>query len=90
MAMKKENIDTPCTTAEDIKATLLELGSEKQSKIQMRFFKTGKGDYGEGDKFLGVMIPNVRLVVRPGRVPHSRLPPHLPGTSGTRCACVGC
>ncbi|MCQ2200605.1 MAG: DNA alkylation repair protein [Bacteroidales bacterium] len=62
--MKKENIDTPCTTAEDIKATLLELGSEKQSKIQMRFFKTGKGDYGEGDKFLGVMNPNVRLVVK--------------------------
>jgi len=40
------------------------LENEKQRKSLMRFFKTGKGEYGEGDKFLGLTNPQSREFVK--------------------------
>ncbi|MCQ2198641.1 MAG: DNA alkylation repair protein [Paludibacteraceae bacterium] len=51
-------------TAEEIEETLLGMADEKKAKVLMGFFKTGKGEYGEGDIFLGINNPNTRLVVK--------------------------
>ncbi|MGM9694456.1 MAG: DNA alkylation repair protein [Alloprevotella sp.] len=55
-------------TAADILETLESMRDERQRRILMRFFKTGVGDYGEGDEFLGLRVPQTRLVVREARL----------------------
>jgi len=52
------------TTANEIIELMLSMRNEEQARTLMRFFKTGKGQYGEGDKFLGLKVPQTRAVVR--------------------------
>ena len=51
-------------TAGDVVAYMESLKNEEQRKILMRFFKTGLGEYGEGDEFLGLKVPQTREIVK--------------------------
>lgn len=47
-----------------IKADLRLKSKPKKIPIYQNFFKTGKGQYGEGDIFIGVSVPNTREVAK--------------------------
>ena len=38
--------------------------NEEKAKISSKFFKTGPGEYGEGDKFLGISVPETRKIAK--------------------------
>lgn len=43
---------------------LVALGNARAAEFALRFFKTGEGQYGAGDKFLGIRVPVLRTVAR--------------------------
>ncbi|WP_439480087.1 DNA alkylation repair protein [Chryseobacterium aquaticum] len=48
----------------EIKESLAVLSIPEKAAFLPRFFKTGKGEYGEGDKFIGVIVPDQRKVAK--------------------------
>lgn len=53
--------------ASEVLASLALFADDKQREILMRFFKTGPGQYGEGDKFFGIKVPVTRQIVKEAR-----------------------
>ncbi len=50
--------------SEKIKKELLKISDSNHAKILSGFFKTGNGQYGEGDLFLGIRVPEQRKVAK--------------------------
>ena len=48
----------------ELKMYLKSFAVEEKVPLYQGFFKTGKGEYGEGDKFIGVTVPNSRKVAK--------------------------
>jgi 3-methyladenine DNA glycosylase AlkD len=47
-----------------IQDDLRKRASQEKATHLLRFFKTGSGQYGEGDLFLGIVVPDIRTVVK--------------------------
>ena len=55
-------------TAKQVKDALRSCATPENAKKALRFFKAGKGEYSEGDKFIGVTVPNQRKVAKEFRL----------------------
>ena len=54
-------------TVDEIRLKLQRLRDDQRAQGYQRFFKTGPGEYGEGDVFLGVRVPDLRSLAREHR-----------------------
>jgi 3-methyladenine DNA glycosylase AlkD len=52
------------TSVKQIESDLQKLANKEDARQLRRFFKTGKGQYGEGDQFLGIRVPELRKLAR--------------------------
>jgi len=57
------NRDNPMMV-EEIQRELDRLADPEKAAIHRRFFKTGKGEYGEGDVFRGIRVPEIRKLAK--------------------------
>ena len=55
-------------THNEIKEQLRFLGNPKRAEHSKKFFKTGKGEYAEGDKFFGCTVPEIRIIAKENKI----------------------
>lgn len=48
----------------NLRTRMRQSASPKKALILSRFFKTGKGQYGEGDVFIGLSVPEIRVLAK--------------------------
>jgi 3-methyladenine DNA glycosylase AlkD len=51
-------------SANEIRKKIRELTNAERAEFSQRFFKTGPGEYGEGDIFLGLSVPQMRALAK--------------------------
>jgi 3-methyladenine DNA glycosylase AlkD len=51
-------------SAKEISKRIKKMGDKEDAKFLQGFFKTGAGQYGEGDIFLGIRVPAVRMLAK--------------------------
>ena len=50
--------------AAEIIGRLESMGDPERARVSRSFFKTGPGQYGEGDLFVGLTVPQVRALAK--------------------------
>jgi 3-methyladenine DNA glycosylase AlkD len=59
-----ERTDAASPIVEEVQSSLASVASPERAAGSARFFKSGPGQYGEGDVFIGVSVPATRVVVK--------------------------
>ncbi len=58
-------------SVQTIQSKIRKLADKNKAVLLRRFFKAGPGEYGEGDVFLGITVPQLRKLAKE----HDGLPP---------------
>lgn len=57
-------MDIAIPSLDDLRSEMKSLANADDAVFLQRFFKTGPGEYGEDDRFLGIRVPEVRRMAR--------------------------